>query len=64
MKAIEKLNGKITVVIIAHRIDTIRNADVIFVMHKGKVVGKGEYQELMKTNKHFNEIAENRAETN
>ena len=64
MKAIEKLNGKITVVIIAHRIDTIRNADVIFVMHKGKVVGKGEYQELMKTNKHFNEIAENRVETN
>ena len=36
-----------TTIIIAHRLTTIRNADVIFALEKGKVAEKGTHDELM-----------------
>lgn len=45
--AIEGLRGRMTIVIIAHRISTIRNADRIFVMEQGRIVEQGNYQTLM-----------------
>lgn len=47
-QAIESLQGKLTIVIIAHRISTIRNADRILVLEQGRVVEQGNYQSLMK----------------
>ncbi len=41
-------HGK-TVMMIAHRLDTIRNADQICVMNKGQIVEKGTHHELMET---------------
>lgn len=45
--AIEKLQGKLTIVIIAHRISTIRNADRILVLEQGQIVEQGNYQSLI-----------------
>ncbi len=44
MEAIERLAGKITLIIIAHRLTTIRNCDFVFRIEKGRVypVDKGE----------------------
>ena len=48
----EKMKGK-TSLVIAHRLETIMNADRIFVMDKGEVLEKGSFGELMKRKKYF-----------
>lgn len=48
-EAIDKVSEGRTTIIIAHRLSTVKNADKIFVMDKGKIVGEGNHQELMKT---------------
>ncbi|MBV9451950.1 MAG: ABC transporter ATP-binding protein, partial [Streptosporangiaceae bacterium] len=45
-----------TVVIVAQRVSTIRNADRIIVLDKGCIVGQGTHGELMATNQTYREI--------
>ena len=49
-KATAKITEGKTSIIIAHRLETIRNADRIIVMDKGKVIEEGSHKELMKMN--------------
>ena len=46
-KAIEELTRNKTIIMIAHRLKTVRNADQIIVVDKGKIVQKGRHRELM-----------------
>jgi len=39
--------GAMTVIIVAHRLSTVRNADIIFVVEKGKVVESGSHDDLL-----------------
>mgnify|MGYP004674580275 FL=1 len=48
-KTIDDLVSDHTVVIVAHRLSTIMDADVIHVVDKGKVVATGKHKELLKT---------------
>ena len=50
-------NLKVTRIIIAHRLSTIINADKIYVMENGEVVETGNYEELMKQNGYFAQLA-------
>jgi ABC-type multidrug transport system fused ATPase/permease subunit len=47
-KAIENLSGKLTIVIIAHRSSTIKNADNSIVIDDGIIVEQGDYKTLCK----------------
>jgi ABC-type multidrug transport system fused ATPase/permease subunit len=46
-KAIERLKGKITVLVIAHRLTTVKNCDQIFILKDGEIVEKGGAKELL-----------------
>ena len=48
-KAISYLTKGRTTIVIAHRLSTILNADKIYVIDKGKVMGEGKHEELLKT---------------
>lgn len=52
----EVMKGRTTFVI-AHRLATIRNADRIFVFHDGKIVEEGSYDDLVKLNGRFADLA-------
>jgi subfamily B ATP-binding cassette protein MsbA len=45
-QSIDKLKGKITVIIIAHRLSTIRNVDYVYLMKKGEIIEHGNYKQL------------------
>ena len=46
-QAIENLTKQKTIIMIAHRLKTVRNADQIIVIDKGQIVQKGRHEELM-----------------
>lgn len=46
-EAIENLTKEKTIIMIAHRLKTVRNADQIVVIDKGRIVQKGRHEELM-----------------
>jgi ABC-type multidrug transport system fused ATPase/permease subunit len=45
-EAIQSLRGSTTVVMIAHRLSTVRNADMIVYMNRGKVIATGTFNEV------------------
>ncbi len=47
-EAIENLTKQKTIIMIAHRLKTVRNADQIVVIDKGKIVQQGKHEELVK----------------
>ena len=47
MRAVESLTREKTVIMIAHRLKTVENADQLFVIDHGKIVQHGKHHELM-----------------
>lgn len=60
-KSIDGLKGKSTIVIVAHRLSTIRDADKIFFLDEGKIIDTGTFEELFNKNEKFRNmfLAEN-----
>ena len=48
MEAINKLSKNITIILIAHRLNTVKNCDIIFKFDKGQLVDQGSFNELFK----------------
>jgi ABC-type multidrug transport system fused ATPase/permease subunit len=48
-----------TTIIIAHRLSTVMDADIIFVVAEGKIVGQGTHKELEKNNKEYQKLIKN-----
>jgi ATP-binding cassette subfamily C protein len=49
-KALDSMRGKVTVVLIAHRLNTIQHADMVVLVEDGLVKDSGSFQELIKRN--------------
>ncbi|XP_061367873.1 ABC transporter B family member 21-like [Gastrolobium bilobum] len=47
-EALDRIMVNRTTVVVAHRLSTVRNADMIAVIHRGKMVEKGTHSELLK----------------
>ena len=56
-ESVEKFSKDKTIIMIAHRISTIKNCDTVIVMDKGKIVAQGSYNSLM-DNEHFKRISQ------
>jgi ABC-type multidrug transport system fused ATPase/permease subunit len=50
---IEKLKGKVTIVMIAHRLSTVKNADRIILLNNGNIQASGSFEELMENSPEF-----------
>ena len=57
-KAIDELAGTRTILVIAHRLSTVRRADQILVLEEGKVVESGRHEELLKKNGVYKKLCE------
>ena len=56
MDAVNNLDKDITVIMIAHRLSTVKECDKIFFLEDGKLTGEGSFEELLKSNKSFKEM--------
>lgn len=59
MDAIKDLTGKKTIILIAHRLSTLMEANTIFYLNKGEIIGQGTYDQLMKQHEQFRKMAKN-----
>ncbi|HLR32576.1 MAG TPA: ABC transporter ATP-binding protein, partial [Fodinibius sp.] len=55
--AIESLKGERTLIMIAHRLTTVKNCDRLYFMEDGKIIQEGTYLDLVNSNVRFREMA-------
>ncbi len=56
LEALQTLAGQRTVIIVAHRLSTVRACDVIYLVEGGHVVASGSYEELLASSPEFREL--------
>ena len=60
MDAVNNLNKQnITIILIAHRLNTVRKCDKIYLLEKGEIINEGTFDELIKVSENFRINANN-----
>ena len=57
MDAVHNLGKDITIIMIAHRLTTVKDCDTIFLLEKGELKGQGTFEKLIKNNDNFRATA-------
>ena len=57
MDEVHNISGSITIIIIAHRLSTVKKCDNIFFLKSGELTDQGTYKKLIQTNDRFRETA-------
>jgi ABC-type multidrug transport system fused ATPase/permease subunit len=57
-KAVDEIRQGKTTIIVAHRLSTIENADIIYVLDNGTIIEKGSHQELMGRDSKYKELVQ------
>jgi HlyD family secretion protein len=60
MDSIDKFAGKKTIIIIAHRLLTIKRCNIIYLIENGQIVDQGSYDELMISSPIFKKMSQTR----
>jgi len=50
MEAVNNLSKNITIILIAHRLSTVKNCDIIFKLDKGQLISQGTFDEVISNN--------------
>jgi HlyD family secretion protein len=58
MDAIHDFSGKKTIIMIAHRLSTVRQCDRIYLLEQGAVINEGSYDELVSVSPIFEKMAQ------
>jgi ABC-type multidrug transport system fused ATPase/permease subunit len=58
MQAVDNFGKRKTIIMIAHRLSTVRNCETIFLLERGDVVAQGNYDELVAGNDIFRRMAQ------
>jgi ATP-binding cassette subfamily C protein len=56
--ALNDLRGKVTVIMVAHRLNTIQRSDVVFLVQDGQIADRGTFSDLLETNKTVKRLAQ------
>jgi ATP-binding cassette subfamily C protein len=56
--ALDQMRGEVTVVLIAHRLNTVQRSHVVFLVEAGRISASGTFQELLKGNKTVEDLAQ------
>ena len=56
IESIQNIDEDITIIMIAHRLNTVRNCDTIFLIEGGNLVAQGSFDELLKNNSSFKKM--------
>jgi ATP-binding cassette, subfamily B, bacterial PglK len=57
MEAIKNLENKITIILVTHRLSTVKDFDTIFLLDQGELKDKGNYEELKQSSAIFKEMS-------
>ena len=57
-KAIDNISGNKTIIVIAHRLSTVKNADRILFVEKGRIENEGSHKELIRMNRKYKKLAD------
>jgi ATP-binding cassette subfamily C protein len=56
-EAIYEKKGNVTLIVVAHRLSTVKNADVVILLDQGKIVAKGTFEEVRNISPKFDQQA-------
>ena len=48
MNSVDNLSNDLTIILIAHRLNTVKNCDIIFLLDKGQLKDKGKFVDIIK----------------
>jgi ABC-type multidrug transport system fused ATPase/permease subunit len=59
MEAVNNIGKNITIILIAHRLSTVKKCDQIFLLEKGQLKNQGTFEELINVDENFKISANN-----
>ena len=57
MEAVQNIRADTTIILVAHRLTTVKDCDLILLMEQGRLIAQGSYDELVATNETFRTMA-------
>ena len=56
MESINEFMGEKTIILIAHRLSTVKKCDAVYILEEGKIIDNGSFDELSTRNSFFQEM--------